>query len=762
MGKFNEIQEQTTQSWGGNSFTTTIKNDTVEFDSAKDKFTFTDPVEVPSINVGGTESVPFSAEDKTKLDNLQTPMQIKGRVDSVGDLPTEDVAVGDTYLVGLSGSQTFDEYVCTGFAGSPEAPVWESVGSTQVQADWNQNDSTKADYIKNRICYESTQIFGSAQLDSNASFGSGYYTNDCTPIVAGETYDVTVGSTTNKIKAEDVGGNLILISFSNFNSFGGTFFYNSNGGVPGAPNNEKFGFTGGGDPSIWANATVTISQTEIKKIDTKYIYQADWNQNDESAGDYIKNRICYQLDDDMIGVELDINSNGYISNSDSDHNYWFNPSKPFETGKTYTFIIGDLNVEFVSSGSPDNSNGYGSSSFDSGYVSINWNTNGIGPNNEKAYIYVSANAATYSGESVELRDKSISKIDSKYIDFSSTLQYNNSGVNYSTSSGSLPDDYLNRILKNANQVIVNESSFSSYFNKGEYRLPTSDELTYVFSGRANASKLRGIGSVNNARHYILLPDSAYDGTNYNLPSGITFTATDSYNVMTNRFTVAQMNSLLAIGAVFLPLGGARIGTSYNPGTLYGGYYWTSTNRNATNAYDLAIAYNGTVVVPGNIDKSNGLSVRLIKQDDVNGKISISATTKADFAQSNLQYQPSTGFWRFAPTANEIIAADNTKISRYYDGWIDLFGFGANDKNGVYAYSSSTSTSAYPNSNLTENDFGNNYIMNASSNTGVKIVNKGDTFIYFQNGSTKEDILLDSPTSFLNEFELEYIFKQTLE
>lgn len=34
MGNLNEIQEQTTQSWGDNSFTTSIKVDTVEFDSA--------------------------------------------------------------------------------------------------------------------------------------------------------------------------------------------------------------------------------------------------------------------------------------------------------------------------------------------------------------------------------------------------------------------------------------------------------------------------------------------------------------------------------------------------------------------------------------------------------------------------------------------------------------------------------------------------------------------------------------------------------
>lgn len=149
MGKFNEIQEQTTQSWGSNSFTTTIKDNTVEFDSAKDKFTFTDPVEVPSINVNGQESVAFTSEDRIKLDNLQTPMQIKGRVDSVAELPTE-AEIGDTYLVGLSGSETFEEYVCVGVDGSDEAPVWESVGSTQVQADWDQTTATAIDFIKNK------------------------------------------------------------------------------------------------------------------------------------------------------------------------------------------------------------------------------------------------------------------------------------------------------------------------------------------------------------------------------------------------------------------------------------------------------------------------------------------------------------------------------------------------------------------------------------------------------------------------------------
>lgn len=53
MGKLNEVQKQKTQSFGDNAFTTTIKDNTVEFDSVKDSFTFTDEVNVPSLKING-------------------------------------------------------------------------------------------------------------------------------------------------------------------------------------------------------------------------------------------------------------------------------------------------------------------------------------------------------------------------------------------------------------------------------------------------------------------------------------------------------------------------------------------------------------------------------------------------------------------------------------------------------------------------------------------------------------------------------------
>lgn len=71
MGKLNEVNEQTTQSWGNNSFTTTIKENTVEFDSARDSFTFKDEVNVPSLKIDGTQTEVYTEAEKEKLANIQ-------------------------------------------------------------------------------------------------------------------------------------------------------------------------------------------------------------------------------------------------------------------------------------------------------------------------------------------------------------------------------------------------------------------------------------------------------------------------------------------------------------------------------------------------------------------------------------------------------------------------------------------------------------------------------------------------------------------
>lgn len=57
-----------------------------------------------------------------------------------------------------------------------------------------------------------------------------------------------------------------------------------------------------------------------------------------------------------------------------------------------------------------------------------------------------------------------------------------------------------------------------------------------------------------------------------------------------------------------------------------------------------------------------------------GLFSIAEGRQVLFSKGNLQYQASTGIWRFAEHQYDFIGKDNEKISETYDGWIDLFGW----------------------------------------------------------------------------------------
>ena len=52
--------------------------------------------------------------------------------------------------------------------------------------------------------------------------------------------------------------------------------------------------------------------------------------------------------------------------------------------------------------------------------------------------------------------------------------------------------------------------------------------------------------------------------------------------------------------------------------------------------------------------------------------SIGQRKKVVFAKGNLQYQASTGQWRFAEHQFDFVGKENANVSPDYDGWIDLF------------------------------------------------------------------------------------------
>lgn len=88
--------------------------------------------------------------------------------------------------------------------------------------------------------------------------------------------------------------------------------------------------------------------------------------------------------------------------------------------------------------------------------------------------------------------------------------------------------------------------------------------------------------------------------------------------------------------------------------------------------------------------------------------------KVYFSKGNLQYQASTGTWRFAENQLECLGEANKKISRTNDGWIDLFGWGTgNDP---------TKNSVKSEDYATFYDWGNNRISNGENRKWRSLTN----------------------------------------
>ena len=107
---------------------------------------------------------------------------------------------------------------------------------------------------------------------------------------------------------------------------------------------------------------------------------------------------------------------------------------------------------------------------------------------------------------------------------------------------------------------------------------------------------------------------------------------------------------------------------------------------------------------------------------INGEFSVSATKKVRFAKGNLQYQASTGTWRFAENQWDYVGnatlgnvfennvkCNNALLSTTYSGWIDLFGYSTSKT--YYGVSTSTRANDYSGDFI---DWGANPISNGGN------------------------------------------------
>ena len=77
-----------------------------------------------------------------------------------------------------------------------------------------------------------------------------------------------------------------------------------------------------------------------------------------------------------------------------------------------------------------------------------------------------------------------------------------------------------------------------------------------------------------------------------------------------------------------------------------------------------------------------------------GVFSVSKTKQIQFSPGVLKYRASTDTWRFADSQLSFVREGNNNISPTYNGWIDLFGYGATGHNGVMPYETSFDNNNY--------------------------------------------------------------------
>ena len=197
------------------------------------------------------------------------------------------------------------------------------------QPDWNQNDGTAADFVKNRPFYTGDPVETVLVEERTVAFadtGYGFYGAEVV-----STFEATVGET-YKVSWDGTAYECTCTSFNDIPIIGNLSIRGT-----GSDTGEPFliGIKDGeGIEIITADTstshTISISGMVIPvvKIDKKYLVQPDWNQNDEAAADYIKNKPLIATNDDAMdflaemGMIIPVtNSNGEILTSPSNEIY---------------------------------------------------------------------------------------------------------------------------------------------------------------------------------------------------------------------------------------------------------------------------------------------------------------------------------------------------------------------------------------------------------------------------------------------------------
>jgi len=185
-------------------------------------------------------------------------------------------------------------------------------------------------------------------------------------------------------------------------------------------------------------------------------------------------------------------------------------------------------------------------------------------------------------------------------------------------------DYLNDTMDLTGDYVKSDWGINNKINnggdqKGKWRTLTGDEWRYLIGDNAARSGKWGYATINSKYHgVVLLPDE------WSLPSGLSFTPGAGNVYSTNIYTLDDWKRMESAGAIFLPAGGQRSGTtvttqdSYNHQSI--GYYWSSwsgkhsTDGGSATNDALYMGINDGNVFVQDENRYIGNSVRLVWND----------------------------------------------------------------------------------------------------------------------------------------------------
>lgn len=163
------------------------------------------------------------------------------------------------------------------------------------------------------------------------------------------------------------------------------------------------------------------------------------------------------------------------------------------------------------------------------------------------------------------------------------------------------------------------------------------------------------------------------------------------------------------------------GTSDNRRTVR--LYHMDQSTNSTSTQQINILYN-TIYGVGSLPQDQSVEPGDLPYPGLGtGIFSVSSTKKVRFATGNLQYQASTGTWRFALNQWDAFGENTTygnKTSEEdrasQEKWIDLFGYGTSGYNNKKPWYSSNNTNNYASDAIqnTQYDWGVNEISNGGN------------------------------------------------